>query len=161
MRKFFLIISLIAIIIPLSCRAFFLDDFFKEFFEKSSSTQIINEVNVSANTGGNTASEGEVIEGKGKINVEIKNIINGESIEPIDIEIQEAPTPSGVGAPTISVGVKSRIEVKGDDSEPIIEREIIINDEKITEEDKTQKEWLPNFVKEIKNFFQSIFKFFK
>jgi len=150
MRKNFLIISLIAIIIPLSCRAFFLDDFFKKFYEKSSSTQIINEVNVSANTGGNTASEGEVIEGKGKINVEIKNIINNESIEPIDIETEAN-----------KVEVKSRIEVKGDDSEPIVEREVIINDEKITEEDKTQKEWLPNFVEEIKNFFQSIFKFFK
>jgi len=152
-KNIFLTIFLTAIIIPLSCRAFFLDDFFKKFYEKSSSTQIINEVNVSANTGGNKAEGGEIIEGESKIKVEIKNIINNESIEPIDIEIQEAPT--------LTVGVKSRIEVKGDASEPIVEKEIIINDEKITEEDKTQKEWLPNFVEEIKNFFQSIFKFFK
>lgn len=105
---------------------------------------------MSANTGGNKAEGGEIIEGESKIKVEIKNIINNESIEPIDIETEAN-----------KVEVKSRIEVKGDDSEPIVEREVIINDEKITEEDKTQKEWLPNFVEEIKNFFQSIFKFFK
>lgn len=158
MRKNFLIISLIAIIIPLSCRAFFLDDFFRDFdkklffddFEKGSSTQVINEVNVSANTGGNTVEEGKINEGEGKINVEIKNIINGESIEPIDIETEAN-----------KVEVKSRIEVKGDGSEPIVEREIIIDDEKIDNEKKEEKEWLPNFMEEIKNFFQSIFKFFK
>lgn len=155
---------------PISASAFFMEDFFsefekffsedfdKDFMETDTSTQIINEVNVSANTGGNVAEGGEIKEGEQKINVEIKNVINGESIEPIEIETEAN-----------KVEVKSKIEIKGDDSEPIVEKEIIIDDEKKTEtketsQEETEKEaekWFPNFVEEIKNFFLNIFKIFK
>lgn len=121
MKKIITILCLILITVPLSTRAFSFEEFFDELEKKISgesgnSSQIINKVEVHTNTGGNTATDGEVIEGEGKAKIEVKNIINGEEIEPIEIE-------------TEANEVKVRSEVKVEDGEVSVKKEIEINSE--------------------------------
>jgi hypothetical protein len=117
------------LLIPFACQASFLDEFFEDFDEffsednlgsQNGGSQIINEVNVSTNTGGNKADSGEVIEGESKSEVHIKNIINGNEIEPIDIESSSS-----------EVKVEEKIEVDNDKAD--ISREIEIGSEKTEE----------------------------
>jgi hypothetical protein len=110
------------IIIPLACRAFSFEEFFdelKEWFSNStSSNRVINEVNVSANTGNNIIN-GEVKEGETKSKVYVKNIINGKEIEPVEIESKAN-----------KVNVKSKIEAEGKMAQ--VQREIEIDSERST-----------------------------
>jgi len=54
------------------------------FVAKADTSQVENTVSVSVSTGGNTASGGEVVEGKRSANVSIKTIVDGKTIESID-----------------------------------------------------------------------------
>lgn len=156
-------VILVLLIVPLSAQAFFLDDWFEDwFFDEEGTTQVINEVKVEANTGGNKADEGEVIEGEGEINVEIKTIINGEEIEPIEIE-------------TEANEVKVESEIRVENEEVIVEREIEINSENlcdscnevgtedkgvIEEKLKVVKNWWSDFIKDLKSLVINIFNIF-
>jgi hypothetical protein len=44
-------------------------------------TTVTNSVNTSASSGGNSAGEGEVVEGKSSSSVKVKTVINGETVE--------------------------------------------------------------------------------
>lgn len=87
------------------------------------STTIINNVSASANTGNNTASEGEVVEGEARASVKVKTIIDGQVVEDIDIE----ETKEGGDA---SVKVESRVEA--DDEKAKVETTTVINGEEKT-----------------------------
>ena len=161
MKKIFVITILISVIIPLSSRA----------------VSIENDVTVSSNTGGNTAGAGEVIEGEGKTEVYIENIVNGESIKPVDIE-------------TEGNEVSVEQEITAEDGVAEVEREITIDSETTAEEYKvdldnsvagaedsqkdklTQEEqggieqegvfndiknWIITFVENVKTFFENLF----
>ncbi len=112
---------------------------FDEFFSDTAS--VINEVHVEANTGGNTAIGGEVKEGEEKVEVEIKSVVNGKEIEPVEIKTQGG-----------KVEVESKIEVKGDE-ESKIEREVKINDEAVVDTG-----W-SDFWEGFKSFFENLFKY--
>lgn len=108
----------------LPLNAFSSDNFFDNTDEWSSgdagNVQITNKINVSANTGGNTAASGKIIEGKEKTNVEIKTIINGKEIDPVEIKSEAS-----------EVKVESKIEADGEKAQA--RREIEIGSEKKSE----------------------------
>jgi len=122
--KIFPIVFLTLAVIPLSCQAFFLDELFEdleEWFseEISNSSQIINKIEVSTNTG-QTTINGEVKEGETKSKVYVKNIINGKEIDSIDIESDKN-----------EVKVESKIEVN--EGKALVQRKIEIDSEKTVE----------------------------
>lgn len=181
----------IFLIYPFYAQAFSLDNFWDEmedyflkesdFPQENNNTQVINEINVSANTGNKSADGGMGETGEAKVNVQVKNIINGKSMDPIEIE-SDANT----------VEVESKINVKGDNGKAVIERKIQIdsetseenyevdlgNEESDTEDSgkgenpeieskklmkenfgKTQ-DWWSNFVDNFVSYVQNIFRIF-
>ena len=54
------------------------------------STTVINNVSVSASTGGNSANGGVIKEGVSKAGIFIKTIVNGETVEYIDEEVKSS-----------------------------------------------------------------------
>lgn len=175
-----LVIVLLSLIIsPLDAEAFWFDEFFdgleEWFFDGGTSTQIINKIDVSVNTGGNVA-DGEVKEGEAKAEVEIRNIINGEEIEPIDIdsEANRVEVESEIRVEEGETEVKREIEMdsKKEEKEHTIDlknQESQAEDlgaEEIEGEDGAEenlssfKRWWRGFVEELKSFFQNIFNIF-
>jgi len=76
-------------------------------------TQIINEVSVEANTGGNSANGGIIQRGDAKANVRVKTIIDGGEIEDINIEIETEGDESIEKETKIENGtIKTKIDVK-------------------------------------------------
>jgi len=143
MRKIIKIYLNIALVIlvssPLSAQAFFLDNLFddwEKYFEEdsfdsmatSSNVQVINKVNVSASTGGNVAGPGEVIEGQSELKVKIENTINGETIEPVDLEVKSEDEEGA------KVDVEQKITYPDEEGKVKVEREIEINEQIETEE---------------------------
>jgi len=177
--KFFPIIFLTFVAIPLYCQAFFLEDIFDDFekwfsnkewiSEEGNESQIINEVNVSVNTG-ETTINGENPpaggEGESKTEIHVENIVNGTEIDPIDIE-------SDAGT------VKVESEISVDDGIAQVQRETEIDSETSTENYEvnlessgtgTEKEdliepeifenWWSDFIEDLKSFFEDIFNIF-
>ena len=121
---------------PLSAKAFFVDDFLNDLEsyleenqenysettgENGNQVYISNDVNVSANTGGNVISGGgEIKEGETTVKIKTETIINGKVIDLIDIESNES-----------EASVKSVIKANGDTAQ--VEREIKIGSETTTE----------------------------
>ena len=107
---------------PILCRA------------TSNSVEIHNEVNVSANTGGNVISGsndgGQIIEGQSRSEVHTETIINGETVESTDIH--------STSTTNSEVGVKEEIEADG--GEANIHQEIEINGEKKVEDREIELE---------------------
>lgn len=179
-------LSLFALI-PSFAKASFFDDLFpKGFgnFKGESGTSVTNEINVSADSGGNTVNggngangengkNGEIKEGKTEVKVKIKSVVNGKEMEPTNIKTEGN-----------KVEVKSRIEVKGS-AAPKIEKKIKIDGETVGEEnegkdaepqednlktgnekkpeigEKASGKWIRGFLKNLKSFFQSIFSMFR
>ncbi len=173
--------------IPSVVKAFWLDEIFDEFkewfSEENNNSQIINQVNVSTNTGNNVIN-GEIKEGEAKTSIEVKNIVNGKEIEPIEIK-------SGAN----QVKVESEIRVEKGSDKAVVQRKVEIDSEK-TEENyevdlKTSEEkeggeklresglegeesgdeelkkersgfqeWWSDVIKNLKSFFQNIFNIF-
>ncbi|MEW5907984.1 MAG: hypothetical protein AB1643_02290 [Patescibacteria group bacterium] len=153
----------------LSCQAFSFDDFWGNFeeilpWEESAgdSAEIINEVNVSANTGDNTSEEGEITEGEGKIKIEIRNVIDGTEIEPIEIESSEkaAEVQSKIEANDDTAVVHQETEINGEKSEKNYEVDLSDNSTEQTEQTETKIEWWEDFKETIKSFFENIFDIF-
>ena len=135
---YWLIILAVLVCLPLSAGASFWEEWLEGFFEDSSalpqdgqwtlpqnsenSVQITNQLNVSASTGGNVAGEGETVEGKAKAEIEIENIINGQSVEPVDIEIESDQGEAGAEAEQAITYPDEAGQVK-------VEQEIRINHE--------------------------------
>ncbi len=61
-----------------------------DIWDEATSTTIINEINVSTNTGGNTATSGNITTGDKEASVEIKNIINGKEVKSVEIKTKTA-----------------------------------------------------------------------
>jgi hypothetical protein len=81
----FILIS-VFIGIPLSGALAQMDDF----------TEVINEVWVEANTGGNSAEGGVIQEGNAKSSVQVKTIINGEVVEDINETVESGSEPTSI-----------------------------------------------------------------
>ena len=138
MKKSITILFLILTFIPFSTLAFSFSEIFEkfeEFFPESTTTQVINEINTSVNTRSNVIN-GEESEGKGKSKIYVKNIINGEEIEPIDIESDKE-----------NVSLESKIKVK--EGKVYVQREIRIDSQKITKNFQTD---IKNTTKKIESF---------
>lgn len=110
------------VLIPLSVTAFSWRDFWgnDEDFDVGSSptatteTTIVNEVNVSASTGGNTVTSGAIQNGEVKASVKIKTEINGEVLEDFDENFsddtnfeKEFEHATGTASTTTSIKVKT------------------------------------------------------
>ncbi len=167
--KLSLICFLILLIIPLSCQAVFWDDWFEDLFGNeelnsisTNSTQIINELRVEANTGGNKAGEGEAIEGEGEVNVEIKTIINGEEIDPVDIqaEANEVKVESEIKVENNESSVKREIEINPDNSCDTCEGIGIEDKGVIKGKINVVKSWWFGFIENLKSFVINIFDIF-
>ena len=96
--------------LPFRAEGYTFDDFiagFEEEFDYDHGGRdeaiIINDIQTSANTGGNTAESGETIEGEGQADVIIRTIINGEVVEDIDISTSTGSS--------IDIEVTSRNEI--------------------------------------------------
>ena len=137
-KIYFNIALLVLIVSPLSVQAFFLDDLFNDlgsYFEdidssaspqnddNTDSVEIINQVNVSADTGGNTVGPGEVSQGESEVNVQIETIINGQSIDPVDLEVKSEQ------GQDVKVEVEQKITYPDEQGQAVIEREIEINEQ--------------------------------
>ncbi|MCD6500632.1 hypothetical protein J7K42_01275 [bacterium] len=178
--KIFIIGILTLAVIPLACQAFSFDELFDDLGEWLSgsitSTQVVNKINVSTNSG-ETTINGEVKEGETKSQVFVKNIINGKEIEPIEIESEANE-------------VRVESEIKTEKGKAIVYREIQIDSEKTVEDyevglnansfttfesaptssqkegilkESTEalREWWSDFARSLKSFFQNIFNIFK
>ena len=169
------VLTLLAlVVIPLSCQAFSLNEIFEEFenwiSNRNNNSQIINEVNVFTNTGGNIVEgNGEVKEGETKSSIYVQNIINGTEIEPIDIETEAQ-----------EVKVKSEINVENEVAQ--VQREIEIDSEKEVENYQVElpaespsdnqaarenegvfnnlQNWWQNFINNLKSIINNIFNIF-
>ena len=176
------ILFLTLAVIPLSAQAFSFDELFDEIEEwfsdeinETKNSQVINEINVSANTGGNAAEEGEVKEGETKSRVYVKNIINGIEIEPIEIEsdASEVKVESEIEVDEGKAYIQREIEIDSETSEESYEVDLeesdtfnmggcLANKECFEEGENFKKvqEWWENFVNNLKSFFENIFSIF-
>lgn len=136
-KKQLIILCVALAIMPLSTHAFVSDLFNEEFFDNfgnieepasaGTNSRVINEINVSANTGNNAAggeagSSGDkpsdnIKEGEVKTSIKVKSTINGKEMEPIDIESHSG-----------KIEVKSQAEADGERVR--VQREIEIDSEK-------------------------------
>lgn len=146
---YLLVILLVLVSIPLFAQA---------------SVKIINDVDVSANTGNKTVSEGTVETGDAKAKAEVKTIINDKVIEPIDIEVESKDGRER------TIKVKNEIIVKDDKAyvESDIEAdsqsqtkgyEFALNDEEGTIIAKLFA-WLLNFIESLMAKIKNVFNFF-
>ncbi|MBI4709245.1 MAG: hypothetical protein HY764_03525 [Candidatus Portnoybacteria bacterium] len=128
-RKILKVILLFSLVLPLSAQAALFDDFVSGIEDwvseqtgsqtnSSGNVQIKNEVKVEASTGGNSVgSGGEIKQGEQKTEIEIKNIINGQEIEPVNIN-------------SSSSKAKVEIKIEANDGKIEVEREIEVDSEK-------------------------------
>ena len=69
-----------------------------------------NKISVEANSGGNSASDGQVIEGRSSAEIKAKTVINGETVQDINIkEVSTGTSTSPTGGPVI---IKKEIKIK-------------------------------------------------
>ena len=57
-------------------------------FVLADTTTVINNISASANTGGNTAGSGEVIQGKSEASVKVYTEVNGEAVEDFEKTVE-------------------------------------------------------------------------
>ena len=128
--KYVLIIAaaILLLMIPFIAKAEHLDmdEFFNDLDEfiqtqsvNNSETQVINQVTASANTGGNIAESGEIIQGEAESSASIKTIINGETV--VDEEYSKK------GEEEANIKIENKVEVNTD--EAVVETNININGE--------------------------------
>jgi len=164
-----LMIFTLLVVDPLLAQAFSFDEFFDDIVEwfsgEGNEANIINEINVSTDTG-ETIINDEIQEGETKSKIYVKNIINGQEIDPIDIESEENK-------------VKVESEITVEDGKAFVQREIEIDSEKTTENYEVdlgdsaenqetgilnetmaalQNFWT-SFFESLKSFFQNLFNF--
>jgi hypothetical protein len=199
MKILFIILCASLATMPLAAYAFSFDAFDENFFERleenkqkslpaqtnDGQTQIINKINVSADTGGNIANSGEVKEGTKKTEIQVNTIINGKEIDPVEIKSEAS-----------DVKVESKIEA--DEEKAYVERETEIDSVKesenyevdlkqtdqsnisaeisaaplqkdagkdnkgdLTQDADSARNWWLELVKKLESFFQNILNIFK
>lgn len=126
MTIFFLLIA----VQPAFGRIIDIDSYFNEIETRintklenadSGISQVSNNIKLEANTGGNTAASGEVVNGEATSKATIKTVVNGEVVENKTIE-EESSTGN------VDIEIEANIEVNGQD-EPKIEISTKVNDE--------------------------------
>ncbi|OGF27560.1 hypothetical protein A2303_02730 [Candidatus Falkowbacteria bacterium RIFOXYB2_FULL_47_14] len=130
-KKINYIIIASLLLLPAGTRAFSLDDLMAEYdevyyYDDSGSVEITNDIKTSASSGGNTAKNGAVIEGKTRSEIEIETEINGTRV--MDIKT-EKETENGV-----LLKIENQVNVDSDKAET--ETEVEINGE-IKKENRT------------------------
>jgi len=105
-------------------------------FVLADTTTVINNISASANTGGNTAGSGEVIQGKSEASVKVYTEVNGEVVEDFEKTVESVS------------GGDVEVEYKTADK----------NDAEVTIEIEKQ-ELETNFFIKIFNYVLSFFKF--
>lgn len=128
------------------------------------SVKIINDVDVSTNTGNKTISEGTVETGDAKAKAEVKTIINGKSIEPIDIEVEskdgrekKIKVENEIIIKDDKAYVKSDIEADSESSVKDYEVDLDNEGETIIERFFS---WISNFIESLMAKIKNIFNFF-
>ena len=114
---------------------------------------IENNVSVEANTGGNSASEGEIIQGTSSVDVEVETIINGEVVEDIEIHEESTSTP---------VIIEKKIENIVEDATTTTNIKVELNnkDDKDDESDKNEKNFLERIFSRLLFFLADFRSFF-
>lgn len=141
MRTIFKLTILILLLLPFSCQAVFWED----WFENQAGTEVINEIKVETNTGGNVIQGGDsdqTIEGEAKSKIEVKTIIDGEEVESISTESDEG-----------SIEVRQEIVVEKNE-EPVVET---IIEARVT---PVKKLWF-GFMTNLKTLFKKFINIFK
>ena len=111
MKWFIGLISLLVIFNPASVQAM-MEDWFSDFDNYNQDSFIQNNINVSANTGGNKSGSGQNIKaGDYKVEVEVTNEINGQKIEPININIDANTTTKSFSKIVNTTSTKTKIDV--------------------------------------------------
>lgn len=121
----------------------------------SYATTIENNVNVSSNTGNNTVEPGgKIIKGKQEAKIEVENIIDGQSIDPIKIETDRS-----------EASVEIKVEVNDNENKATVKKTINIDGEEIKSTSNIEINsvvsigfWASIF-NSVSNFFKSIFSF--
>lgn len=106
----------------------FEDGLTEEVASNNNDTVIVNDIKVKADTGGNYADSGEVVEGEARIDIDIESSVNGRTIE--DVEITEEK------AGDIEVNIESHVETN--EEKAVVKTITDINGE-IREEEKEIK----------------------
>lgn len=134
-------------------------------------TSVINNVSVSASTGGNSASDGTIVEGKSKTKVFIETIVNGEVIEFIDEEKTGAPGEDAVTEYSSSfisedgaIKTESNIYIQtsepaeGEETGEALEKQVENKKESITEDtEKSTQSFLAVIFQKFRAYVLSIF----
>jgi len=102
---------------------------------------VTNSVSAAANTGGNTAVSGEVVEGGATAEIKSKTIINGETVEDININKESEG----------DVDMSVKTEVKADEDSVKIETTTEVNGEKNITEKAVPVNNIPNAAKDENN----------
>ena len=105
-------------------------------FDWADTTTVINNISASANTGGNTAGSGKVVEGKSEASIKVYTEVNGEVVEDFEKTVESVS------------GGDVEVEYKTADK----------NDAEVTIEIEKQ-ELETNFFIKIFNYVLSFFKF--
>jgi len=130
----------------------------------SAATSVINNVSVSASTGGNSAASGETFikEGVGKTKLFLKTIVNGDVVNFVDEEFENKPGEEAVFEKSSSyesadgrVVTKSNIFIN--ESEPTEREEAGETLEKLVEKEKVTE----NVVAEKQTFLAAVFQKFR
>ncbi|MCK4592220.1 hypothetical protein KAT63_02130, partial [Candidatus Parcubacteria bacterium] len=132
----------------------------------SNNSEIINNVSVSTDTGGNTIKgDGEIIEGKSNSEIKVETVINGKVIDPINIKTDEseASVKSQINADGSAIQVQREIkvgpEIKAENYEVDLESSeetVIANPQVQTEEsEEINPEEINNSLEQSENIEQS------
>ena len=117
---------------------------------------IENNISVEADTGGNSARNGEIIEGTAEVDVKVETIINGETVQDVQIH-EELASPAG-GSSTTPVVIEKKIENIVEDATTSTNIKVELN--KDDKNNKNEKSFLERifsrllfFVADFKHFF--------
>src|SRR3989344_7194987 len=87
-------------------------------FVLADTTTVINNISASANTGGNTAGSGEVIQGKSEASVKVYTEVNGEVVEDFEKVVE-----SGTADVKVEYKAKTEVNTDGDLNTEVIDEE--------------------------------------
>ena len=129
------------------------------------STEVINNVTNSVNTGGNSAEAGEVIEGEAKSEVKVYTEVNGEVVEDFH-QVWEGEREFEYQTEKEFEGgqVETKVEIKTNESKTDMSRlnlDIQANETATSSEVEVSKKTFDTFRKKVNRFINYVFSFFK
>lgn len=134
--------------------------------DESKGTQITNEINVRADTGGNVSDGGKITQGKSESSIKVETIINGQKVAPRDIKTEEGNI-SATSQIIVEDGkIKISQEVASGSEQKILEWEGSLDEQPMPDESgfETENEptrrveaWWDNFMSTVISFFRKFF----